>query len=142
MYITFLWKTLFKEWCIKSYIYSSKEENDLLLDSIWRSHTSLMIYALKIRILHHFTYYLYPFRYGLIGANGSGKSSLLAVLGNREVPIQEHIGKSIFYFEISPLGGYDISTVDDFYYRTFKGPLLRILSISFSAYKVKCAQKE
>ena len=27
-------------------------------------------------------------RYGLIGANGSGKSSLLAVLGNREVPIQ------------------------------------------------------
>lgn len=30
-------------------------------------------------------------RYGLIGANGSGKSSLLAVLGNREVPIQEQI---------------------------------------------------
>jgi len=34
-------------------------------------------------------------RYGLIGANGSGKSSLLAVLGNREVPIQEHI--DIYY---------------------------------------------
>lgn len=30
-------------------------------------------------------------RYGLIGLNGCGKSSLLAVLGNREVPIQEHI---------------------------------------------------
>lgn len=30
-------------------------------------------------------------RYGLIGLNGCGKSSLLAVLGNREVPIQDHI---------------------------------------------------
>ncbi|KAG4074979.1 hypothetical protein HA402_014558 [Bradysia odoriphaga] len=30
-------------------------------------------------------------RYGLIGLNGCGKSSLLAVLGNREVPIPEHI---------------------------------------------------
>lgn len=30
-------------------------------------------------------------RYGLIGLNGCGKSSLLAVLGNREVPIQEQI---------------------------------------------------
>lgn len=30
-------------------------------------------------------------RYGLLGANGCGKSSLLAVLGNREVPVQEHI---------------------------------------------------
>ena len=87
-----------------------------------------MIYASRIRILHHLSYCLHPFRYGLIGANGSGKSSLLAVLGNREVPIQEHIGKSIFYFEISPLGGYDISTVDNFYYRTFNGPLLHFLS--------------
>lgn len=34
-------------------------------------------------------------RYGLIGLNGCGKSSLLAVLGNREVPIPEHI--DIFY---------------------------------------------
>jgi len=34
-------------------------------------------------------------RYGFIGANGSGKSSLLAVLGNREVPIQSHI--DIYY---------------------------------------------
>merc|ERR1719367_207954 len=34
-------------------------------------------------------------RYGLIGSNGSGKSSLLAVLGNREVPIQDHI--DIYY---------------------------------------------
>lgn len=34
-------------------------------------------------------------RYGLIGANGSGKSSLLSVLGNREVPIQDHI--DIYY---------------------------------------------
>lgn len=30
-------------------------------------------------------------RYGLIGLNGCGKSSLLAVLGKREVPIPEHI---------------------------------------------------
>jgi ATP-binding cassette subfamily F protein 2 len=30
-------------------------------------------------------------RYGLIGLNGCGKSSLLAVLGNREVPIPDHI---------------------------------------------------
>merc|ERR1719365_499504 len=34
-------------------------------------------------------------RYGLIGANGCGKSALLAVLGNREVPIQDHI--DIYY---------------------------------------------
>ena len=34
-------------------------------------------------------------RYGLIGANGCGKSALLAVLGNREVPIQEHV--DIYY---------------------------------------------
>lgn len=34
-------------------------------------------------------------RYGFIGPNGSGKSSLLSVIGNREVPIQEHI--DIFY---------------------------------------------
>ena len=31
----------------------------------------------------------------MIGANGSGKSSLLAVLGNREVPVQDHI--DIYY---------------------------------------------
>ncbi|EDW72138.1 uncharacterized protein Dwil_GK10328 [Drosophila willistoni] len=30
-------------------------------------------------------------RYGLIGLNGCGKSSLLSVLGNREVPIPPHI---------------------------------------------------
>jgi len=36
-------------------------------------------------------------RYGLIGANGRGKSALLAVLGNREVPIQEHI--DIYYLD-------------------------------------------
>merc|ERR1719385_401717 len=34
-------------------------------------------------------------RYGLIGENGCGKSTLMAVLGNREVPIQEHI--DIYY---------------------------------------------
>lgn len=34
-------------------------------------------------------------RYGLIGANGCGKSTFLAVLGRREVPIQEHI--DIYY---------------------------------------------
>jgi ATP-binding cassette subfamily F protein 2 len=37
------------------------------------------------------------FRYGLIGANGSGKSSLLSALANREVPIQEHI--DIYYVQ-------------------------------------------
>merc|ERR1719249_585750 len=36
-------------------------------------------------------------RYGLIGANGGGKSALLAVLGNREVPIQEHV--DIYYLD-------------------------------------------
>jgi ATP-binding cassette subfamily F protein 2 len=36
-------------------------------------------------------------RYGLMGVNGCGKSCLLAVLGNREVPIQEHI--DIFYLD-------------------------------------------
>lgn len=30
-------------------------------------------------------------RYGLLGLNGCGKSSLLSVLGNREVPIPDHI---------------------------------------------------
>lgn len=30
-------------------------------------------------------------RYGLIGLNGCGKSSLLSALGNREVPIPEHV---------------------------------------------------
>ena len=40
-------------------------------------------------------YYFYINRYGLIGENGSGKSSLLAVLGNREVPVQDHI--DIYY---------------------------------------------
>lgn len=34
-------------------------------------------------------------RYGLIGANGCGKSTFLAVLGRREVPIQDHI--DIYY---------------------------------------------
>jgi len=34
-------------------------------------------------------------RYGLMGVNGCGKSALLAVLGNREVPIQDHI--DIYY---------------------------------------------
>merc|ERR1711997_1032822 len=36
-------------------------------------------------------------RYGLMGENGCGKSSLLAVLGNREVPIQDHI--DIYYLD-------------------------------------------
>ena len=41
-------------------------------------------------------------RYGLIGANGCGKSSFLATLGRREVPIQDHI--DIYYLtrEIAP----------------------------------------
>ena len=42
-----------------------------------------------------YIYFFFPYSYGLIGANGSGKSSLLAVLGNREVPIQSHI--DIYY---------------------------------------------
>jgi ATP-binding cassette subfamily F protein 2 len=33
-------------------------------------------------------------RYGLIGANGSGKSTFLECLANREVPIPEHIDVS------------------------------------------------
>jgi ATP-binding cassette subfamily F protein 2 len=36
-------------------------------------------------------------RYGLMGVNGCGKSCLLATLGKREVPIQEHI--DIFYLD-------------------------------------------
>lgn len=36
-------------------------------------------------------------RYGLMGVNGCGKSCLLSVLGNREVPIQEHI--DIYYLD-------------------------------------------
>ncbi|XP_023320986.1 ATP-binding cassette sub-family F member 2 isoform X2 [Eurytemora carolleeae] len=36
-------------------------------------------------------------RYGLIGVNGCGKSALLAVLGNREVPVQDHI--DIYYLD-------------------------------------------
>lgn len=34
-------------------------------------------------------------RYGLIGANGSGKSTFLECLANREVPIPEHIDVSL-----------------------------------------------
>jgi len=34
-------------------------------------------------------------RYGLMGVNGCGKSTLLSCLGNREVPIQDHI--DIYY---------------------------------------------
>jgi ATP-binding cassette, subfamily F, member 2 len=30
-------------------------------------------------------------RYGLLGSNGCGKSSMLAAIGNREVPIPDHI---------------------------------------------------
>merc|ERR1719431_40049 len=36
-------------------------------------------------------------RYGLMGVNGCGKSTLMAVLGNREVPIQSHI--DIYYLD-------------------------------------------
>lgn len=36
-------------------------------------------------------------RYGLIGVNGCGKSTLLSCLGNREVPIQDHI--DIYYLD-------------------------------------------
>jgi ATP-binding cassette subfamily F protein 2 len=42
-------------------------------------------------------------RYGLVGLNGSGKSTMLACIGNREVPIPEHI--DIFYLsrEMAPV---------------------------------------
>ncbi|CAF0774495.1 unnamed protein product [Rotaria sp. Silwood1] len=42
-------------------------------------------------------------RYGLVGLNGSGKSTILAAIGNREVPIPEHI--DIFYLsrEMAPV---------------------------------------
>ena len=33
------------------------------------------------------------------------------------------------------------STVENFYYRTFNGPLLRFLKTFYNAYKVKCAQR-
>jgi ATP-binding cassette subfamily F protein 2 len=36
-------------------------------------------------------------RYGLIGLNGSGKSSILSCIGNREIPIPEHI--AIYHLE-------------------------------------------
>lgn len=36
-------------------------------------------------------------RYGLLGANGCGKSTMLTCLGHREVPIPEHI--DIFYLD-------------------------------------------
>jgi len=36
-------------------------------------------------------------RYGLMGSNGCGKSTFLACLGNREVPIQDHI--DIYYLD-------------------------------------------
>ncbi|XP_076349077.1 ATP-binding cassette sub-family F member 2 isoform X1 [Tachypleus tridentatus] len=41
-------------------------------------------------------------RYGLIGLNGSGKSSLLASIGRREVPIQDHIDIYHLTREIEP----------------------------------------
>ncbi|CAF2332115.1 unnamed protein product [Rotaria sp. Silwood2] len=42
-------------------------------------------------------------RYGFVGLNGSGKSTILAAIGNREVPIPEHI--DIFYLsrEMAPV---------------------------------------
>ena len=51
---------------------------------------------LKKRIFIIINHYFF-FRYGLIGENGSGKSSLLAVLGNKEVPIQDHI--DVYYLQ-------------------------------------------
>jgi len=36
-------------------------------------------------------------RYGLMGVNGCGKSTLMACMGNREVPIQDHI--DIYYLD-------------------------------------------
>ena len=75
----------------------------------------------------------FDFRYGLIGANGSGKSSLLAVLGNREVPIQDHI--DIYYLsrempaseksaleavmEVSPLCGIYRILLSLYFHRNF-----------------------
>ncbi|KAG0361923.1 ABC transporter ATP-binding protein arb1 [Podila minutissima] len=41
-------------------------------------------------------------RYGLIGANGSGKSTFLECLANREVPIPEHIDIYLLQEEAAP----------------------------------------
>lgn len=50
-------------------------------------------------------------RYGLIGLNGSGKSSLMSAIGNRELPIPDHI--DIFHLtrEMSPSDKSALTTV-------------------------------
>ena len=46
-------------------------------------------------------------RYGLVGPNGSGKSTLLKALGNREVPVPEHI--DIYFLDRCALLGPALS---------------------------------
>lgn len=45
-------------------------------------------------------------RYGLVGLNGSGKSTILACIGNREVGVylHTHIGKKPSYIRFESLG--------------------------------------
>eukprot|EP00128_Syssomonas_multiformis_P015609 Colp12_sorted_trinity150504_noHs@26976 len=44
----------------------------------------------------------YGRRYGLLGANGSGKTTFLEVLANREVPIPDHIDMYLLRTEVPP----------------------------------------
>jgi len=44
----------------------------------------------------------YGRRYGLIGRNGSGKTTFLNMLGNRELPIPEHIDVYLLREEVDP----------------------------------------
>lgn len=52
-------------------------------------------------------------RYGLIGLNGCGKSSLLSALGNREVPIPEHIDIYHLQHEMAPSDKTALQSVMD-----------------------------
>lgn len=46
----------------------------------------------------------YGRRYGLLGPNGCGKTTLLTALGNRELPIQDHIDTYFMAGEIPASG--------------------------------------
>lgn len=50
-------------------------------------------------------------RYGLIGLNGCGKSSLLAALANREIPIPDHIDIFLLRREMPPSDKTALETV-------------------------------
>lgn len=55
----------------------------------------------------------YGRRYGLIGYNGCGKSTLFSVIGRREIPIQEHIDIYHLSREIPPLNKSALDAVLD-----------------------------